>query len=98
MIVAITNEYFQILEQESSLYHTEMKTSNNCRVCSVGCPDLVNRTIFLRGWNNARDDERVDYKRFTGTKADIVKALKEVCDKLEVPLKIVGDSQRRVEM
>lgn len=98
MIVAITNEYFQILEQESSLYNIEAKTSNGFKVFSIGCPDLLDRTIFLRGWNSARDNERTDYSRFKGTKTDIVKALQEICNRLEVPLKIVGDSQRRVEM
>lgn len=98
MIVAITKKYFQILEQESCLYNIDIKTSNGFRVTSIGCPDLVERTIYLRGWNNARDDERTDYKRFKGTRKDIVDALKEVCDRFEVPLKIIGDSQRRVEM
>ena len=98
MIVAITNKYFQILEQESCLYNIDIKTSNDFRVCSVGCPDLVNYTIYLRGWNNAKDNERVDYKPFKGTRTDIIDALQEVCDRFEVPLKIVGDSQRRVEM
>lgn len=98
MIVAITNKYFQILEQEGILYNIDVKTANGFRVVSIGCPDLVERTIYLRGWNQTRDDERVDYKPFKGTRKDIIDALQEVCNMYEVPLKIVGDSQRRVEM
>ena len=98
MIIAITNEYFQILEQEGCLYNIDIRTSNDFRVCSIGCPDLVEHTIYLRGWNSTRDVERVDYKPFKGTRKDIIDALQEICNRFEVPLKIVGDSQRRVEM
>ena len=98
MIIAITNEYFQILEQESCLYNINVKTSNDFHVTSIGCPDLEDRTIYLRGYNHARDKDRTDYSHFKGTKTDIVDALQEVCSRFEVPLKIVGDSQRRVEM
>ena len=98
MIIAITNEYFQILEQDGVLYNIDIRTSNGFRVCSIGCPDLVEHTIYLRGWNSARDNERVDYKPFKGTITDIIDALQEICNRFEVPLKIVGDSQRRVEM
>lgn len=98
MIIAITNEYFQILEQEGCLYNIDIRTSNGFRVTSIGCPELVDRIIYIRGWNHARDRDRMTYEQYKGTVTDIIDALQEICNRFEVPLKIVGDSQRRVEM
>lgn len=93
----------QIMEQETECYKTDYISSKGSCVYSRGYPRIylppigTDIAIALRGKNTYRDYE-IMHTDTASQMMEVLSALKEFCEHVNVPFKFAKDSQRRVEM
>lgn len=93
----------QIMEQEPECYTEDYLCSGDVWVysrafpCIYMTPRATGKAVALRGDMTGRDHD-IMYTDTAEQMMEVLSALKEFCEHVNVPFKFAKDSQRRVEM